>query len=146
MNKLDKFEKAANTRQAILDYANQHGTCKVMDVSAYLKARNDLICDLMKRMVADEELSRTGKARDAVFTANVTRTATAAEKRAIMLSKRAASRSVKAIKKEEKTTKQGQYVNGRLTNICSYTKPSQYPNQGGQGAIRAGVTIRAIEL
>lgn len=145
MNKLDKFEKAANTRQAILDYANQREFCKVLEVSASLGIKNELISDAMKKMVAAGELSRTGHGRDTLFVAEVTHTTPGNEKRATMLARRAESRKV-TISKKEAQIKRASYSKGILVNICSDSHPTPYPNQGGQGAIRSGVTIQAIDL
>ena len=145
MSKLDKFEKAANIRQAILDYANQREFCKVLEVSAYLGIKNELVSDAMKKMVAAGELSRTGHGRDTLFVANVTHTTPAYEKRSTMLARRAESRKA-TISKKEAHIKRASYSKGVLVNICSDVHPTRYPNQGGQGAIRSGVTIQAIDL
>ena len=145
MNKLDKFDNAANTRQAILDYCNQREFCKVLEVSAYLQIKNELISDAMKKMVHAGELSRTGHGRDTLFVAEVTHTTPGNEKRATMLARRAEGRKA-TLSKKEAQIKRASYTKGILVNICSDVHPTRYPNQGGQGSLRAGVTIRAIEL
>jgi len=141
MSKPDKFQTASNTRQAILDYANQHGRCTCVEVAAYLKISCDHANRSMRKMVSDGEMERWGSQKSVVYLPLATNATTADEMRNRMVVKRKAARIVEVEKANARAKR-----TGRCVNVCSDSHPTRYPNQGGQGAIRSSVTIQAIQL
>jgi hypothetical protein len=137
---IDKFETAANTRQAILDYANKHGRCTCIEVAAYIGISNDHANRSMNKMVADGEMERIGAYKHVVYIPLATKARSADEMRERMIGRRRTARAHEVEKAKAKAKRTGRFV-----HVCSDTEPP-IKNQGGQGAIRRGVTIQAIEL
>ena len=140
MNKLDKFDNAANNRQTILDYANKHGRCTCIEVAAYMGTTNDQANRNMNKMVADGEMERIGSNKNVVYLPLAAKARSAEEMRERMIGRRRVARAHEVEKAKAKAKRTGRYV-----HVCSDTEPP-IPNQGGQGAVRRGATIQAIEL